>query len=265
MDYRGVISKMHVELYNPVKYHLTVGENKVYMNELLNNEISITWLEKIHCLNCGKITRKSFGQGYCYPCFASIPETDDCVLRPELCRAHEGIARSMDWATEYCLQNHFVYLALSSALKVGVTRCHQIPTRWIDQGASKAIKLAQTPNRFTAGIIEVFLKNHLTDKTNWRNMLTNKIACDTDLLTAKNNIVSLLPASFQQYVCIDNIITHIEYPHISFPIKVTSIDMEKNPSISGKLTAIKGQYLILNDEKAINIRKYGGYLVEVSV
>lgn len=265
MEYRGVISKMLTEFASPVQYYLPVNDGSINMNELLNSQISISWLNEIHCLNCGKLTKKSFAQGNCYPCFISIPETEDCVLRPELCKAHEGIARDMEWATEHCLQDHFVYLALSSALKVGVTRKSQIPTRWIDQGASKAIKFAQTPNRYIAGLIEVELKKHLTDKTNWRHMLMNKIAEDTDIMVQKMHIASLLPFEIQQYVCLDNTVTNIEYPNISYPIKVTSLDLEKIPQITGKLTAIKGQYLILDNEKVINIRKYGGYLVAVNI
>jgi hypothetical protein len=265
MEYKGVISKMVTELSNPVKYYLPLDDNKVFLNEYVNKKVSVHWLNEIYCQNCGKITKKSFGQGYCYPCFISIPETEDCVLRPELCRAQEGIARDMKWATEHCLQDHFVYLALSSAIKVGVTRKSQIPTRWIDQGATSAIKLAKTPNRYTAGLIEVELKKYLTDKTNWRHMLMNKIAEDISLTDRKKQIASLLSEELRQYISDDNTVTEIEYPNVSFPIKVTSIDFEKIPTIQGLLTGIKGQYLILDNEKVINIRKYGGYLVEVSL
>jgi len=265
MEYTGVISKMVTELSLPVTYQLPVGEHMVKLNRLINSQVSIQWLHEIYCQNCGKSTKKSFGQGYCYPCFMSVPETEDCVLRPELCRAHEGIARDMDWATEHCLQDHFVYLALSSALKVGVTRKSQIPTRWIDQGASKAIKFAQTPNRYLAGVIEVELKKHLTDKTNWRHMLMNKIADEIDLLLQKKHINGLLPENLQEYLCSDDSITEIEYPNTAFPIKITSLDFEKEPLVTGKLTAIKGQSLIFNNEKVINIRKFGGYNVKVLV
>lgn len=265
MEYTGVISKMITELSSPVQYQLPLGDQKVNLNELLDSQISLEWLHEIHCQNCGKITKKSFAQGYCYPCFISIPETEDCVLRPELCKAHEGIARDMAWATEHCLQDHFVYLALSSALKVGVTRKSQIPTRWIDQGASKAIKFAKTPNRYLAGVIEVELKKHLTDKTNWRHMLMNKIALETNLLQQKKHIATQLPVGLQQYIFEDNTITDIEYPHSGFPLKVNSLDLEKDALIQGKLTAIKGQYLILDNEKVINIRKFGGYLVNLKV
>ena len=105
----------------------------------------------------------------------------------------------MDWARKHDLIEHVVYLALSSELKVGVTRHHQVPTRWIDQGASFAIELCRTPNRHVAGIIEVWLKNHFTDKTNWRAMLQNQLATGIDLPEEKKNALQLLTPELQRY------------------------------------------------------------------
>jgi hypothetical protein len=81
------------------------------------------------------------------------------------------------------LQPHIVYLALSSEVKVGVTRKTQVPTRWIDQGAIEAVSIVEVPNRYLAGITEVALKNY-ADKTNWRKMLTNSIE-PVDLLAER--------------------------------------------------------------------------------
>ena len=141
------------------------------VNDLIGKQITISFANRITCVGCGKDTKKSFAQGYCYPCFISVPQTEECVLRPELCKAHEGIARDMEYARDNCLVDQYVYLALSGGLKVGVTRYHQIPNRWVDQGATKAIKLLVAKNRFTAGLIEVALKKIMADKTNWRKML----------------------------------------------------------------------------------------------
>lgn len=264
MKYTGPVSKMTVRLDNPVMYTLTLGEENVACNPLLGQKLTLTWKNEIRCMHCGRVTKKSFAQGYCYPCFVSIPETEECVLNPELCRAHEGIARDMEWAKEHCLQDHFVYLALSSELKVGVTRQSQIPTRWIDQGASKAIRLARTPNRYLAGCIEVELKKHLTDKTNWRNMLTNKLA-EMDLLEKKNLVANLLPETLGQYVTNEDEVVEINYPSLSVPAKVNSIDIEKKNPLTGILTGIKGQYLIFDNTIVINVRKYGGYVFELEV
>lgn len=264
MTHSGMVSKMATQINTPVQYYLQLGDDCIDMNSLLGKEVSLTWLHQIKCMCCGKVIPKSFAQGYCFPCFMSIPETEECVLNPQLCKAHEGIARDMEWAREHCLQDHYVYLALSSEVKVGVTRQSQIPTRWIDQGASRAIKLAKTPNRYLAGVIEVELKKHLTDKTNWRSMLMNKIADHVLLDDEKKRISSVLPEELQPYVCTEDTIVSLVYPYLSIPEKVTSVSFEKQPTLKGTLNGIKGQYLIFDKGNVINIRKYGGYMVELS-
>ncbi|HRW62960.1 MAG TPA: DUF2797 domain-containing protein, partial [Bacteroidales bacterium] len=217
---------------------------------------------EIYCIRCGRKTNQSFHQGYCYPCFRTAPETDDCILKPEMCRAHEGISRDMEWSKDHCLTEHVVYLAISSGLKVGVTRISQIPTRWIDQGASYAIKIAQTPNRYLAGLIEVNLKKNFADKTNWRNMLTNKIDTETRLTEQKDRARELVKKEFKSYFIDDNSIVEIQYPVIEYPQKVNSLSFDKEEVITGKLIGIKGQYLIFEDGNVLNIRKHNGYLVE---
>ena len=171
----------------------------------------------------------------------------------------------MDWSEKHCLQDHFVYLAVSSGLKVGVTRSSQIPTRWIDQGAWRAIKLAKTPNRYIAGNIEVELKKHMQDKTNWRNMLTDKFDRDIDLIITKDKTAGLMPPEMQDYITLDDEIYEFEYPVLYFPGKVNSINLDKISRFSGKLIGIKGQYLIFEDGYVINIRKYGGYKLSLFV
>ena len=158
MNYTGTLLKMKTDLQDPVIYNLPIGDDLVLMNDLIGKYIVFDWKKEIYCISCGKKTNKSFAQGHCYPCFINSPETSECILRPELCEAHNGIARDIEWAEKHCLKDHYVYLAISSGIKVGVTRSTQIPTRWIDQGAWKAIKLAKTPNRYIAGLIEVKLK-----------------------------------------------------------------------------------------------------------
>lgn len=252
---------MDVEFGEEVKYFLRLGTDTILMNDLVGKQVMFNYQDTIHCIRCGRVIRKSFAQGYCYPCFTTAPETSECILRPELCRAHEGISRDMNWSREHCLQDHFVYLALSSGVKVGVTRSSQIPTRWIDQGAWKAIRLAQTPNRFLAGRIEVALKEHLKDKTNWRQMLTNKLASGVDLLEEKKRVAGLLDKELSGYLTKDDRITEIRYPVLQYPEKVKSLGFDKTKFIEAELSGIKGQYLIFNDGSVLNIRKHGGYLV----
>ncbi len=263
MKIKGALIKMKTEFNNPVDYFLNIGNKKIHLNELINNDVSLTFLNEIHCIRCGRLTNKSFHQGYCYPCFRTAPETDDCILHPEMCRAHEGISRDMEWSKNNCLQNHIVYLAISSGLKVGVTRLSQVPTRWIDQGASFAIKIAETPNRNIAGLIEVNLKKHFADKTNWRNMLSNKIDTETDLLVQKEKAKELVKKEFVKYFIDDNELFAINYPVINYPEKVNSFSFDKELKIEGTLIGIKGQYLLFNDGRVLNIRKHNGYEVEL--
>jgi len=258
---QGILLKMPAKLGDPVNYVLSLGTDDIAMNDLLGKRVGFEYLDTIHCIKCGKITRKSFAQGFCYPCFTTAPETSECILRPELCQAQEGISRDMKWSEQHCLQDHIVYLALSSGLKVGVTRSSQVPTRWIDQGAWKAIPLARTPNRNLAGRIEVALKEHMSDKTNWRNMLTNKVDRDKDLEQEKDRAAKLLDDEFSDFIIPESEVTEIKYPVIKYPEKVKSIGFDKTRHIEGELVGIKGQYLIFKDDSVLNIRKHGGYLV----
>ena len=264
MEIQGNLRKMRTELKETVQYKLTLNKNEIEVNDLLGKKISLEFQQTINCVKCGRETKKSFAQGFCYPCFTSAPETEECVLRPELCRAHEGVARDMEYAKSHCLIDQHVYLSITSDIKVGVTRHTQIPTRWIDQGAGAAIILATTPNRHTAGLIEVALKQHMADKTNWRNMLKCVVKEEYDLLDEKETVAELLDYEMQQYISDNDEVTEITYPMLEIPQKVTSLNFDKTPSIEGTLTGIKGQYLILDNQYVLNIRKFGGYLVNVN-
>ena len=261
----GNILKMRSEFANPIQYFLPLGDTELPMNELIGQLISMKFTGQINCISCGKRTKTSFGQGFCYNCLQTAPEASETVMRPELSKAHLGIARDMDWAREHDLIDHYVYLAVSGELKVGVTRHHQVPTRWIDQGASEAIILARTPNRHISGVIEVYLKNFFSDKTNWRSMLQNKDIQEYNLQEEKEKAYKLLPAELQQYLHTDDNIWKMNFPCSDFPAKNTSATFDKDPDISGILNGIKGQYLIFSDGRVLNIRKHNGYFLEVSI
>lgn len=259
MNFEGTIEKMESQYGQPVQYFLNLPSGKVAMNPLIGQSLSLRYTGQINCLSCGKSTKKSFGQGYCYPCFASSPETEECVLRPELCRAHEGIARDMAYASGHCLIEHVVYLADTGSVKVGVTRHHQVPTRWVDQGASQALVIARTPNRYLAGCIEVALKAYLADKTNWRKMLSTNLHT-TPLAEVATQCRGWLPPQLAPYLASGQAeYWQLDYPVCTYPDKVTSIDIEKLLEFQGILEGIKGQYLLFGGGKVINIRKYGGY------
>ncbi|MEM9172560.1 MAG: DUF2797 domain-containing protein [Pseudomonadota bacterium] len=258
--YAGNLSKMAVVLDGTAQYTLNLGDDAIDMNARIGTSIRLRFEGRINCTNCGRLTKKSFGQGFCYPCFRNAPEASECIIRPELCRAHEGEARDMDWAQKYCLTEQIVYLAKSSAIKVGITRVSQVPTRWIDQGASEAIIFARVPNRYTAGLVEVSMKAFLTDRTNWQRMLKNEVT-DDDLLSKKLELTRSIDAEFRQYLTDDDAVCQIEYPVNQFPKKVKSVSFDKLPEIEGDIMGIKGQYLIFSDGRVLNVRKHSGYFV----
>ena len=265
MQLEGNINKMRTELANQVQYFLPIGENEIEMNELIGKEIKMNFAGQINCIKCGKRTKTSFHQGFCFNCLQTAPEASESVIRPELSKSQFGIARDMEWARKHDLADHIVYLAVSSEIKVGVTRISQIPTRWIDQGASFAIKLATTPNRHIAGVMEVFLKTHFTDKTNWRAMLKNEVAVNINLQEEKQKVIQLLPAELRKYINPDNETTEIQYPVQQFPQKIKSVGFDKMPIIEGVLQGIKGQYLLFENNIVLNIRKHNGYFIEIVI
>jgi hypothetical protein len=264
MVVQGNILKMKTVFSGPVEYYLSVGSNELKMNDLIGRQILLEYLGEINCIRCGRKTGKSFFQGYCYPCYTTAPETEPCVLNPELCRAHLGEARDLDYAKGHCLIDHVVYLSMTSGIKVGVTRNTQVPFRWIDQGAVRAIELARTPNRFLAGVVEVALKKYVGDKTNWRGMLKNEYPSFLDLRIKKCELVDLLPGELKEYISENNKITTISYPVAAYPVKVVSLNLDKTALYQGKITGIKGQYILFEDNRVLNIRKFGGYRIRLS-
>lgn len=258
----GLLDKMPTSYINPVQYFLKLGGDTLAVNERVGNAISLRFTGNIYCTICNKKTYKSFGEGMCYNCFSTAPDNAECIIRPELCLAHEHKGRDVQWEIAHHLKPHLVYLALVNETKVGVTRETQVPTRWIDQGANKAIILAETPYRQLAGAIEVSLKAHLSDKTNWMKMLRNEFNQDIDLLKEKERVYNLLDDSLKQYISPNNEILELIYPVQQYPEKVKSISLDKQPEINSKLMGIRGQYLIFEGGNVINIRKHSGYEVE---
>ncbi len=259
----GNLSKMKTSLEEVVQYRIQLND-EVNMNELVGKNVRLEWNGIINCQKCSKVTKKSFGEGFCYSCFISAPEAAECILRPELCRAHLGEGRDPEWEEKHHNQPHVVYLAASSAVKVGITRATQVPTRWIDQGASAAIRLAEVENRYEAGRIEVALKEFFTDKTSWQRMLKNEIDESIDLEEEKWSLEEHLPADITEYFSEDDEIVEINYPVIEYPTKVKSVSFDKVPVIEGKLIGIKGQYLIFEGGVVLNIRKHTGYYISLS-
>ncbi len=263
MKYEGVLTKMKSEITNDVAYYLVFEADFLNMNQLLNKRVSINFLH-FQCLNCG-LKKKIFRQGFCYDCFTSIPAAGDWVINPELSKAHlDEEDRDLEFEKQAQLQPHVVYLANSSNLKVGVTRKSQIPTRWIDQGAHEAIEIVEVPNRYLAGITEVALKSQVSDKTNWRKMLTNEIL-DLNLAEERDKLRDLIPEEVKEYYLASNKETEISFPVLEFPKKIKTLTLAKNPFYEGVLKGIKGQYLLFEDGTVFNVRAHEGYVVELQI
>ena len=262
---KGTLSKMPVELNDPVQYFLKLEDEPILLNDWIGKNVRLSYTGNIYCINCGRKTSKSFNQGFCFPCFRDAPQNSECIIRPELCRAHLGEGRDPEWEEKNHNQPHVVYLAISSVPKVGVTRATNLPNRWIDQGAWKAVKLAETPNRYQAGMIEIDLKQYFADKTPWQRMLKNELANEVEVLETKNKMQELMEDKYNEFDSSDDEIYEMKYPVIEYPTKVKSHNLDKEPILQGKLMGIKGQYWILEGGIVINIRKYGGYEVELEV
>ncbi len=263
MKYSGVLTKMRTENSAPIQYYLLFENDFLNMNQILDRQLSISFI-KYQCLNCG-LDKKIFRMGYCYDCFYQVPQAADWVIRPELSTAHLGKEdRDLEFEKKMQLQPHVVYLANSSSVKVGVTRKSQVPTRWIDQGAHEAIEIVEVPNRYLAGITEVALKDHVSDKTNWRAMLKNDIK-DEDLVHWRSELKQYIPEEAMEYFIANNTETNLEFPVIQYPQKPKSLNLEKTQNYSGVLKGIKGQYLIFEDDTVFNVRSNEGYVVDITV
>lgn len=254
---------MQTENGSPIQYYLVFENDFLNMNQLLDKKVAINFLH-YQCLNCG-LQKKIYRQGFCYDCFYEIPQAADWIMNPELSKAHLGIEdRDLAYEEKVQIQPHVVYLANSSSVKVGVTRKSQIPTRWIDQGAHEAIEIVEVPNRYLAGITEVALKDHVSDKTNWRTMLKNEIK-DEDLVEWRNKLKQFIPTEAAEYYLENNAETNLQFPVLKYPQKPKSLNLEKTPFYEGILKGIKGQYLIFDDDTVFNIRGNEGYVVSIVV
>ena len=268
----GVLSKMKTDLHSPVQYQLPVGDDILPLNDLIGQKITMEFAGGILCNHCGRKTKKSFSQGYCYPCFKKLPQCDTCIMSPEKCHYHEGTCRDSAWGDKFCMTDHVIYLANSSGLKVGITRATQIPTRWIDQGATQAMPFIRVATRQQSGLLESLFKEFVSDRTNWRAMLKGP-AEPLDLPAAAQDLLDMNASrikEMQDRFGIQAIqpvqspeVIDISYPVEEYPVKITSQSFDKKPLIEGTLMGIKGQYLML-DTGVVNIRKHTAYQVSVT-
>ncbi|NOZ52479.1 MAG: DUF2797 domain-containing protein [Gammaproteobacteria bacterium] len=269
----GHLRKMTAELTSPVAYYLPLDDERVPLASVIGKSLRLSYTGAINCIACGRKTNKSFSQGYCFPCMRSLAECDSCIVRPEQCHFDKGTCRDEQWGLAHCMQDHIVYLANSSGVKVGITRHTQVPTRWIDQGATQALPIFRVKDRYTSGLLEVILKNHVADKTDWRKMLKGQNHT-VDLVSKRDALVTQCDqqiaalASRRGDGSVDFLsnepVVMIDFPVNEYPLKITSLNFDKQPDLGGVLLGIKGQYLIF-DVGVLNIRKFAGYEVELTL
>ena len=268
---RGIVRKMRSRLGQPVSYSARLSDNEIALNPLIDQQLKLIFSGGIYCIHCNRKTNKSFNQGYCYPCFQKLAQCDSCIIHPERRHLEQGTCREPAWGEKYCMQDHIVYLANSSGLKVGITRATQIPTRWIDQGATQALAIMRVRSRLQSGTLEMAFKQHVADKTNWRDMLKGK-PNELDMAGERERLLNLCEEDIRELAArfgffaisilkgIDPV--SIDYPVKTYPEKITSLNFDKEPVVFGTLKGIKGQYLIF-DSGVINLRRFSGYEVEL--
>lgn len=275
----GAIEKLTGQLddNNTVQYQLPLAAindegspQSIALNPLIGQKLTLNFQEKIACKHCGKATKKSYSQGFCYPCMTKLAQCDMCIMKPETCHHHLGTCREPQWGEQHCMVDHYVYLSNTSALKVGITRHTQIPTRWIDQGATQALPIFKVSTRLQSGLVETALAEFISDKTNWRAMLKG----NNDTIDLKARAAELIPQISTRLADIaltygdnavqqlDEDIVEINYPVSKYLTKISSFNFDKTPVVSDVLLGIKGQYLIF-EKGVINMRKFTSYQISV--
>jgi hypothetical protein len=264
MRFEGPLKKMSNSFDSTIRYRLKLGSDLLVMNNLIGRNLRMTF-EGSHTCFCGQLVPEVYRQNFCRECFFTKPEASPSIMKPELSKAHLGIEeRDLEFEKRLQLQPHFVYLAKTDRIKVGVTRHTQIPYRWMDQGAAQAVKLLETPNRYVAGQAEVALKEHFTDKTSWREMLKGTTS-DEDLSEARERALSLLPEELRKLASDDDQIWNLNYPNDYQLEKVTSLSFKApGQQWEGKLLGIRGQYLVTSSG-VFNVRSHDGFMVTLEV
>lgn len=257
----GMLKGLKHRYNQPLQYTIHIGDDHFPLNDYLGSSLELHFEGDIECVYCGRKINKTFNNGSCFPCFKSRPENDMCIVKPELCHFHEGTCRDESFGESHCMIPHYVYLALSSDVKVGITRKNNEMKRWGDQGAVQAFPIAEVPNRKTAGEMEIIIAEHINDKTNWRKMLKGDIA-DVDLHAVRSKMMEKVPAELQPYLLTEEEIVEFTYPILESLDKIKSYNLDKQPLITDRLIGVKGQYLIL-EGGVINMKKYAGYYVTV--
>lgn len=263
MQYVGMLRGFTHQYEKPVQYSLKLDKTELPCNEWIGQQLEIKFLDEIRCIHCNRKIKKTYNSGYCYPCFIDLAENDLCIVKPHECHFSQGTCRNEQFAHTYCMVPHYVYLSISSGVKVGLTRKGNQLKRWVDQGAIQAIPIAELPTRQMAGELEFELTQHVRDKTDWRKMLKDQTDL-VELLETRDELFPLVTQRFQPFLIHDAIISEFQHPKINSPDKIKTYDLSKTPIIKDRLIGIKGNYFIF-EHAVINMRKFSGYKVSITI
>lgn len=247
----------------PLIYFMELGTDLLKMNDLFGKTLKFSH-EGYECKECHQDI-PLYRMGFCKKCFFESPYASETIIRPELSRAHLGIEeRNLDIEKEIQLQPHVVYLSYTGDVKVGVTRKSNIPSRWVDQGATFATIIAETPNRYEAGVIEAELKKHISDSTSWRKMLESTLEEEPDFQKFETALEEYWPKNSKEFAVSGKETYRLDYPYTP-PAKINSIKLDKNPTFDGVLEGIKGQYLSFKNMGQLNVYAHEGYVVRLEM
>ena len=217
------------------------------------------------CSACGTslAPQRPRGSAYCFRCFRTLARNDLCVMAPHRCHLHAGTCREPEWADGFCMQPHTVYLALTSGLKVGVTRQVRAERRWLDQGAWLALPIAETPTRRAAGFVEHRLAERVPDRTDWRKLVGTEPGPQTlrdgqrvlvetaeDLRAWVGELVSLAPAwvppeeaAAMAWLPATDTVAFAYPVQMRAPPRRIRVSAER-PEFAGNLCGVLGRYLL---------------------
>ncbi len=84
-----------------------------------------------------------------------------------------------------------------------------------------------------------------------------------NLKEIKKYMTTKIPSQYQKYIFEDDSITNISFPILKYPIKIKSLKLEKTSSIEGIINGVKGQYIILDNNRVFNVRSHEGFVVNI--
>jgi hypothetical protein len=253
-----------------VEYQLGSGDAAIRLNECLGAELELEFLQEKQCRACGRKVSKLYQNGYCFPCVRTLAECDVCIVRPDRCHFAQGTCRDVQYARNYCMVPHYVYLAFNSGIKVGLTRVGREQRRWIDQGALAALIVARVDSRREAGELEAELAKTVPDRADWRRMVTTwQPDPSVDLVALKASLRSQVDRRWHPYWSESQAVQTLEYPILpGFEPQPTLLGFHlatcTGTVIRGRLGGIRGQYLLL-DHGVFPVQRHVGYRMRIRI